>query len=112
MFEMNRSERRTDQLATYLDIYLAFQIPKPTNNTFKIQILSSHLITGYEAIGVASNTFFKYTLNDTSASIQTQLIYREIENMTLKLNLGSLFSMVSVTSCYVKVIPISLMIDV
>ncbi|CAF3979799.1 unnamed protein product, partial [Rotaria sp. Silwood1] len=77
--------KRMNRLYTYTDIYLGFQIPTPQEDTYKIQTLSSNLISGHEVISVASNIFFKYVLNDTSASIETTLIYkknRKFDNRT------------------------------
>ncbi|CAF4741174.1 unnamed protein product, partial [Rotaria sp. Silwood2] len=84
--EMNEKiwQKRMDQQYTYTDIYLGFIIPKPNGNTYKIQALSSNLISGHEVFSLASNTFYKYILNDTSVSIQTTLIYENIGNFTGK----------------------------
>jgi len=101
-----------DRLYTYTDIYLAFNIPKPFNNTYTIQTLSSNLISGYEIISLASNTFYKYALNDTSASIQTTLIYKNTGNLTSNPSIGDLLNLLSIASCYLKLLPTSLLLDV
>ncbi|CAF4553933.1 unnamed protein product, partial [Rotaria sp. Silwood2] len=69
--EMNQNiwQKRMDHPYTYTDIYLGFIIPKPNGNKYKIQALSSNLISGHEVFSLASNIFYKYILNDTSASI-------------------------------------------
>ena len=101
-----------DRLSTYTDIYLAFQVPDPTDNTFKIQTLSSNIISGYESIAVASNTLLKYKLNDTSASIDTTLVYKKTGNFSLQPNLGDVLNILSIASCFAKMIPTSLILDV
>lgn len=101
-----------DEPYTYTDIYLGFNIPKPIGNKYKIQALSSNLISGHEVISVASNTFYKYILNDTSASIQTTLIYKNTGNFTSQPSVGSLLSLLNIASCFLKMIPTSLMLDV
>ena len=101
-----------DKLYTYTDIYLGFNIPKPIGNNYKIQALSSNLISGHEVVSVASNTFYKYILNDTSASIETTLIYKTTGNFTTKPSVGSLMSLLNIASCFLKLLPTSLIIDV
>lgn len=101
-----------DNLYTYTDIYLGFIIPKPNGNTYKIQALSSNLISGYEVFSFASNIFYKYILNDTNASIQTTLIYQNLGNFTIKASVSSLMNLLSIASCFLKLIPISLILDV
>ncbi|CAF5048789.1 unnamed protein product, partial [Rotaria sp. Silwood1] len=94
--EMNKYvwQKRMNRLYTYTDIYLGFQIPTPQEDTYKIQTLSSNLISGHEVISVASNIFFKYVLNDT------------------KPTLSSLLNVLSIGSCFLKIIPTSLILDV
>ena len=96
---------------TYTDIYLAFNIPKPIGNKYQIQTLSSNLISGHEIISLASNTFYKYILNDTSASIQTTLIYKNTGNFTAQPSIGDLLNLLSMASCFLKLIPTSLILD-
>ena len=104
-------ERRISHPYTYTNIYLAFQVPAPQGNTYKIQTLSSNLISGHEIISVASNMFFKYAVNDTSASIQTTLIYKRTETLTTEPTLGSLLNILSTASCFFKFLPTSLILD-
>jgi hypothetical protein len=101
-----------DRPYTYTDIYIALNIPKPSGNIYKIQTLSSNLISGYEIISLASNTFYKYALNDTSASIQTTLIYKNTGNFTSNPSIGDLLNLLSIASCYLKLLPTSLLLDV
>ena len=101
-----------DRLSTYTDIYLAFEVPDPTANSFKIQALSSNVISGYEVISVASNTLFKSKLNDTSASIDTTLVYKKTGNFSLSPNLGDVLNILSIASCFAKMIPTSIILDV
>ena len=105
-------EKRMDRPHTYTDIYLAFDAPAPQGNTYKMQALSSNLITGYEVFSVASNTFIKHAKRDVDASIQTTLMYKKTGEFTIPTNLGDLASFLSTTSCFVKVLPISLLLDV
>ncbi|CAF4318595.1 unnamed protein product, partial [Rotaria sp. Silwood2] len=112
--EMNQNiwQKRMDHPYTYTDIYLGFNIPKPIENKYTIQTLSSNLISGHEFVSLASNTFYKYILNDTSASIQTTLIYKNIGNFTAKPSVGTLMNVLSTASCFLKLLPTSLMLDV
>ncbi|CAF4589424.1 unnamed protein product [Rotaria sp. Silwood1] len=112
--EMNKYiwQKRINRPYTYTDIYLGFQVPAPQGNTYKIQTLSSNLISGYEIISIASNIFYKYVLNDTSASIQTTLIYKKTGNLTIEPTIGSLLNVLSIASCFLKVLPASLILDV
>ncbi len=105
-------EKRINRPYTYTDIYLGFNIPEPVNNIYKIQTLSSNLISGYEVVSLASNTFYKYALNDTSASIQTTLIYKNIGNYTVKPTIGDLLNLLSMASCFLKLLPTSILLDV
>jgi hypothetical protein len=105
-------EKRKDRPYTYTDIYLGFQILKPQGDKYKIQTLSSNLISGYEVFSVASDTFFKYALDDTSASIQTTLVYKRTGNFTIQPTIGGLLNLLSIASCYLKFIPTSLLLDV
>ncbi|CAF2516694.1 unnamed protein product [Rotaria sp. Silwood2] len=105
-------QKRMDHPYTYTDIYLGFQVLVPQGNTYKIQTLSSNLISGYEIVSVASNIFFKYALNDTGASIETTLIYKKTGNLTIEPTIGSLLNVLSIASCYLKVLPASLILDV
>ena len=97
-----------------MDIYLALTIPEPSSsqNRYTIQALSSNLISGYELITLVSNIFYKYTMNDTDASIQTTLIYKNTGNSTRQMTLGDLLDYLSQESCSLKFIPTSLLIDV
>ncbi|CAF3666934.1 unnamed protein product [Rotaria sp. Silwood1] len=112
--EMNKYvwQKRMDRPYTYTDIYLGFQIPTPQEDTYKIQTLSSNLISGHEVVSVATNIFFKYALNDTSASIETTLIYKKTGNLTIEPTLSSLLNVLSIGSCFLKIIPTSLILDV
>jgi hypothetical protein len=101
-----------DRPYTYTDIYLGFEIPAPQADRYKIQTLSSNLITGYEAISVASDTVYKHALNDTSASIQTTLIYKRTGNFSIEPTIGGLLNLLSIASCFLKFIPTSLILDV
>jgi hypothetical protein len=105
-------EKRLNRLYTYTDNYLAFDVPAPEKNVFKIRTLSSSLIAGYEIFTVASDTFLKYALNDTSASIETTLNYKKLGNFILQPNLGDLLNLLSVASCFLKFLPTSLILDV
>ncbi|CAF3562792.1 unnamed protein product [Adineta steineri] len=105
-------QKRMDRPYTYTDIYLGFHIPAPQGDTYKIQTLSSNLISGYEVFSVASDLFYKYTLNDTSASIQSTLIYKKTGNLTIEPTLGSVFNLLSIVSCSLKILPTSLILDV
>lgn len=97
---------------TYTDIYLGFNIPQPIGDTYKIQALSSNLISGHEVISLASNTFYKHALNDTSASIETTLLYKNIGNFTGQPSIGQLLNLLSMASCFLKLLPTSLLLDV
>ncbi|CAF3526948.1 unnamed protein product [Rotaria sp. Silwood1] len=114
IFEMNQNiwQKRIDRPYTYTDIYLGFNIPKPIRNKYTIQVLSSNLISGYEIVSLASNTFYKHILNDTSASIQTTLIYKNIGNFTAKPSVSTFMNLLSTASCFLKLLPTSLMLDV
>ena len=101
-----------DRPYTYTDIYLSFQIPAPQGDAYKIQTLSSNLISGYEVISVASDTIYKHALKDTSASIQTTLIYKKTGNFTLKPTVGDVMQLLSMVSCFLKLLPMSLIVDV
>ena len=101
-----------DRPYTYTDIYLGFHIPKPNGNIYKIQTLSSNLIAGHEIASLTSNTFYKYILNDTSASIQTTLIYENTGNFTGQPSIGQLLNLLSMASCFLKLLPTSLLLDV
>ncbi|CAF1011366.1 unnamed protein product [Rotaria sordida] len=112
--EMNQQiwQKRMKRPYTYTDIYLGFNIPKPIGDKYTIQTLSSNLISGHEIISLASNTFYKYILNDTSASIQTTLIYKNTGNFTAQVSVGILMNLLSTASCFLKLLPISLLLDV
>lgn len=101
-----------DRPYTYTDIYLAFQIPSPQGDTYKIQTLSSNLITGYEVISVASNLFYKYALGDTSASIESTLIYRRTGNFTVEPSVSGAIAVLNIVSCFIKILPFGLILDV
>ncbi|CAF4713778.1 unnamed protein product [Rotaria sp. Silwood2] len=60
--QMNKNiwQKRIDYLYTYADIYLGFNIPKAIDDTYKIEALSSNLISGFEIVSIAPNTFYKY----------------------------------------------------
>ncbi|UJR08715.1 hypothetical protein I4U23_012972 [Adineta vaga] len=105
--------RRIDRPYTYTDIYLGIKILKPiVRNKYKIQVLSSNLISGYEILSLASNIFYKYALNDTDASIQTTLIFQKTENFTTELNLDTKLNYLSIFSCHLKFLPITLFVDI
>ena len=86
-------------------------IPKPLNNTYKFQVSSSNLITGYEILSLASNTFYKSIFNDSTASIQTSLIYKNDINSTGQLTTKEMLAYLDSFSCFLKMIPISLISD-
>ena len=77
-----------------------------------MQALSSNLISGYEVFSVASDTFFKHASNDSSASIETTLIYKKTGNYTFQPTLGDILNIMSIASCFAKLIPTSLILDV
>ena len=101
-----------NRLFTYTDIYLAFNLPKPSGNAYTIQALSSNLISGYEVIALASNVFYKYAMNDTGASIRTTLSYKNTGNSTRLMTIGDVLDYLSQESCRLKFIPTSLLLDV
>jgi hypothetical protein len=105
-------EQRMDSPYTYTNIYLGFQISAPQPDEYKIQTVSSNLITGYEIISVASDTVYKHALNDKSASIQTTLIYKRAGNFTIEPTVGGLLNLLSIASCFLKFLPTSLILDV
>lgn len=95
-----------------MDIYLGLIIPKPSSeNSYTIQVLSSNLISGYEVIALTSNIFYKHVMNDTDASIQTTLIYKNTGNRTRLITLGDILDYLSQESCSLKFIPTSLLLD-
>ena len=67
-------------------------LPNLLEISYTIQALSSNLISGHEAVALASNLFYKYALNDTSASIQTTLIYKNIGNSTAQVTIGDILN--------------------
>ena len=73
--------------------------------------LTSNLVSGHEAVSVASDTLFKYLANDTSASIETTLTYKKTGNFTLTPNLGDILNLLSIASCFLKFLPTSLILD-
>ena len=74
-----------------------------------MQVLSSNLISGYEVFSVASDTFFKHASNDSSASIETTLIYKKTGNLTVSFaNIGSMFN---TFYCLFKMLPLTLLQD-
>ena len=101
-----------DRPYTYTDIYLAFNIPQPIEDKYTMQILSSNLISGHEILSLTSNTFYKYILNNTNASIQTTLIYKNLGNFTAQPTVADLLNLLSIASCFLKLIPTSLLLDV
>jgi hypothetical protein len=101
-----------DRPYTYTDIYIALNIPKPSGNIYKIQTLSSNLISGYEILSLASNTFFKNLSNDKDVSIQTTLIYKNTGNITAQYTIGDILNLLSIASCDLKLLPTSLLLDV
>lgn len=104
-------DRRKTHPYVYTDIYLAFNIPKPEGNKYKIESLSSNLISGHEIISLASNTFYKYISNDSSASIQTTLIYKNIGNHTARPSFGEIWNFLSSASCKLKFLPTTILLD-
>ncbi|CAF4093815.1 unnamed protein product, partial [Adineta steineri] len=105
-------QKRMDRPYTYTDIYLGFNIPPPNGDTYKIQALSSNLISGYEVISLASNTFYKHALNNSNASIQTTLIYKKYtRNFTQELSIGHVLDVLNMVSCFKKMLPITLLFD-
>jgi hypothetical protein len=105
-------EKRKERPYTYTDIYLAFHIPAPQTDTYTVQTLSSNLISGYEVISVASDTFYKHALNDETASIQTTLVYKKTGNITLTSSVDNAKDILSMISCFLKILPMSLLFDV
>ncbi|CAF1113916.1 unnamed protein product [Adineta steineri] len=113
IYEMNENiwQKRMDRLYTYTDIYLGFNIPAPSRDKYKIEALSSNLISGYEVISIASNTFYKHALNDSNASIQTTLVYKNTRNSTEKLWNANQFNLLNMPLCFEKVLPSLLLPD-
>ncbi|CAF0941667.1 unnamed protein product [Adineta steineri] len=111
--EMNENiwQKRMNRPYTYTDIYLGFNIPPPSGNTYKIEALSSNLISGHEVMSLASNTFYKHALDDPSASIQTTLVYKNTGNFTGQPSVGQLLDLLSMVSCFLKILPTSLLLD-
>jgi hypothetical protein len=105
-------EQRIDRSYTYSDIYLGFEIPPPQGDEYKILTLSSNLISGHEILSVASDVVYKHVLNDSSASIQTTLIYKRTGNLTIEPTIGGLLNLLSIASCFLKILPTSLILDV
>jgi len=105
-------EQRIDRSYTYSDIYLGFEIPLPQGDEYKILTLSSNLISGHEILSVASDVVYKHVLNDSSASIQTTLIYKRTGNLTIEPTIGGLLNLLSIASCFLKILPTSLILDV
>ncbi|CAF4052910.1 unnamed protein product [Adineta steineri] len=114
IYEMNNKvlKKRMDRLYTYTDIYLGFNIPPPAGDTYKIQALSSNLISAYEVISVASNTFYKHALNDLSASIQTTLVYKNTGSFSGESLIGQALNDFSRMSCFSEMLPPSLLLDI
>ena len=105
-------EKRTKRLYTYTDIYLAFQVSEPQGDNYTMKTLTSNLVSGYEAVSVASDVLMKYLANDTSASIETTLTFKKTGNFTVQPNLGDILNILSIASCFLKFIPLSLILDV
>ena len=105
-------DQRLNHPSTYTNIYLAFHLFIPHGDNYQIEALSSNLISGHEVISIASNLFYKYTMNDTDASIQTRLIYKTTGNSTSQQSLGDLLNLLSTTSCALKFLPTSLILDI
>lgn len=105
-------EKRTDRPFTYTDIFLGFHVPAPQNGTYTIQALSSNLISGHEVVAVASNLFYKHALGDTGASIESALIYKKTGNLTIEPTVGGALSVLSLVSCFIKLLPLPLILDV
>ncbi len=101
-----------DRPYTYSDIYLGFEIPAPQGDKYKIQTLSSNVITGYEILSVASDVVYKHALGDKDAAIETTLIYKQTGNFTIQPTLGGLLNLLSIASCFLKLLPTSLIMDV
>ena len=106
------TEKRNDHPYTYTDIYLAFRIPEPEGDKYQVETLSSNLITGYQAISVASDVVYKHVLNDTGASIETTLIYKRTGNFSVEITIGAVLNFLSLASCFLKLLPTSLLLDV
>jgi hypothetical protein len=87
-------DQRSARPSTYTEIYLGFSIPRPDGNRVEIEALSSNLISGYQATSVASNILYKYAMNDTRASIETTLIYKNTGHFPVQPSLGDLFETV------------------
>lgn len=101
-----------DHPYTYTDIYLGFHISSLETDSYKVETLSSNLISGYEIASVASDTIYKLALNSTGASIKTTLIYKQTGNFTVQPTLGGILNLLSIASCFLKIIPTSLILDV
>ncbi|CAF0858674.1 unnamed protein product [Adineta steineri] len=104
-------KKRRNRPYTYTDIYLGFNIPPPNGSTYKIQALSSNLISGYEVISIALNTFYKHALNNSNASIQTTLIYENTGNVTEKLSIDHSLHLFSWPSHSLNILPTSFSLD-
>ena len=102
------TERRLNRPYTYTDIYLAFHLRKPLNNTYRIDILSSNLILNYETISLASNLVYKLIRNDSNASIQTTIKYEDLTK-TGEYNVMQLLqTALNRLSCLFQIIPLTL----
>lgn len=103
-------EQRIDRPYTYTEIYFAFELSAPHSDQYIIKTATSSLISGYEAIAVASNVMFKHAVNDPSASIQTTLIFRQSKS-TFSPDIGQVMGILSIASCFIKILPVSLLLD-
>ena len=105
-------EQRSDRPNTYTDIYLAFQILPPQNDTYEFHTLSSNLISGYQIFSAASDTIYKQVLNNIDAKIQTTLIYKQTGNFSFERSLSNALGILNMASCTLKLLPPSLILDV
>ena len=103
-------EKRIDRPYTYTEIYFAFELSAPQSDQYIIKTATSSLISGYEAIAVASNVMFKHAVDDPSASIQTTLIFRQSKS-TFSPDMGQVMGILSIASCFIKILPVSLLLD-
>jgi len=110
--KLNFLEKRIDRPYTYTDIYLAFDIANSDQGNYTVKTLSSNLIAGYEIVSVASDAVYKHALQNMQASIKTTLVYKRVGNITFEPTAGGFFTLLNMASCFVKIIPTSLILDV
>jgi hypothetical protein len=83
----------------------------PEGENYIMKSLTSNLVSSHEAVSVASDILFKYLANDTSASIETTLTYKKTGSFTLTTNIRDILNRLSTASCFLKFLPMSLILD-